>query len=202
MRFQCKPRLFSYFVTWSSLIFWWFQWLSWIFWHEKFENLRWYSWNPIKNETSLVSPLGLRAFTPASAPRSTPALGPNGCAWEVSFYFLSGFMIPSKDSNFPANNPLKPSKKSIKPDHKKKCGFPLNLYLISNRRVPCQNPLNIAILLYEFEWTCNLWPMMANMGLHNPNVCFLSMTFKSSSFWLYETVTWFSSASSKQIIHL
>ena len=85
---------------------------------------------------------------------------------------------------------------------KKTCGIPLNIYLISNRRVPFQNPLNIAILLYEFEWTCNLWPMMANVGLHNPHVCFLSMTFKSSSFWLYETVTWLSSAFSKQIIRL
>ena len=64
----------------------------------KIKNLGWYSWNLKKQkiETSLRHPAGPSGLR--SGPRAQWG------AWEVSIYFLSGFMKPPKDSIFLAKN--------------------------------------------------------------------------------------------------
>ena len=122
--FMVNHAYFFYFVTWISLIFLMISGVfTDIFWEQKIENLGWYSWNQTKKNWNFSgTPLGPRAsvrrFAAFSGPRAQRG------AREVSIYFFVWFHETTQGFNFCSQKisvkPLKPSKKSMKPGHKKK----------------------------------------------------------------------------------
>ena len=113
-----------FFILWPGIhwYFWWFQWYSRIFSQDKIENLGWYSWTLTKKKLNPLrhpaGPEGLRSGL-RSGPRAQRG------APEVSIYFFVRFHETTQGFNFILRKisvkPLKPSKISMKPGHKKKC---------------------------------------------------------------------------------